>query len=70
MHLSFITYLKCPVTGEPLRLSKIDEQRGDFVVSGELSSMAACYPIIRGIPRFVKSEAYTSSFGIQWNPWV
>lgn len=25
------------------------------------------YPVIRGIPRFVESEAYADSFGLQWN---
>jgi len=41
----------------------------DEVITGELhcESCAGVYPVTRGIPRFVPSENYASSFGYQWN---
>lgn len=43
----------------------------DHITSGELvcSGCARAYPIREGVPRFVESEAYTDTFGRQWNRW-
>src|SRR5436190_9753303 len=44
---------------------------GTDVEMGALSC-AACgtdYPIVRGIPRFVESDAYVGSFSYEWNRW-
>lgn len=69
MHESFLVYLKCPKTGEPLQLSA-EERDGPRILTGALSSSAATYPIVRGIPRFVPEQAnYADSFGYQWNKW-
>ena len=48
---------RCPESGAPLHLD------ADALVdpSGKR------WPIVDGIPRFVSSEAYTSSFGFEWN---
>jgi len=41
---------------------------GPTVQSGHLrcTGCAADYPIVRGVPRFVPSDNYASSFGLQW----
>jgi SAM-dependent methyltransferase len=66
--LSLLDVLADPCNHEPLLLSRIDLAEPDGeVIEGELrSSTGVCYPIIRGIPRFVASEQYSHSFGIQW----
>lgn len=69
MHESFVPCLQCPATGEPLRL-EVDERRGERVMTGTLSSSAASYPIVNGVPRFVGTRPnYAESFGFQWQRW-
>ena len=46
-----------PETGEPLHEDRL----------GFTSSQRAPIPIEHGIPRFVEQEAFTESFGYQWN---
>lgn len=68
MHISFLDYLVDPATGESLTAS-IEQQDGDFIRTGSLSSSRNTYPIIRGIPRFAgyqDDQNYTQSFGYQW----
>ena len=39
-----------------------------MIASGRLTSQQAhSFPIVRGIPRFVTSDAYTRSFSYKWN---
>ena len=41
---------------------------GDEIISGRLKSPSgSTYSITNGIPRFVETDNYTSSFGVQWN---
>lgn len=42
-----------------------------MVITGELISDRGqhIYPIVRGVPRFLQSEGYTDSFGIEWKRW-
>jgi len=70
MHISFVEYFIDPETKEPLKLESI-ESEGEFVETGFLKSSTNKYPIIRGIPRFIKHEAqnYSKSFGYQWHKW-
>lgn len=65
-HLSFLCD---PETRQELR---IDDPifNGDDIVSGTLRSSSNVYPIINGIPRFVKDEGYSDNFGYQWNRWA
>jgi ubiquinone/menaquinone biosynthesis C-methylase UbiE/uncharacterized protein YbaR (Trm112 family) len=54
--------LACPACGGELAFSERDH--------GEWLGCTRCtrsFPVIAGIPRFVSSEAYTASFGFQWN---
>lgn len=72
MHLSFLEYLRDPLTGEELSIH-INQRKGDEVIDGTLISSSNSYPIIRGIPRFSGhsyEENYTSNFGYQWNRWA
>lgn len=57
-----------PVTHARLFLEE-GEVRGDEIESGRLvsESTGRVYRIVRGIPRFVATETYAQSFGIQWN---
>lgn len=61
--------LVCPACIAPLRLLITErEQEGEEVVAGRLDCLVCrrTYEIGRGIPRFVRDSAYTSSFGFQW----
>jgi SAM-dependent methyltransferase len=49
--------LRCPRTGRPLR------EEGDTLIA----EGGRRYPIVRGVPRFVSSERYARSFGVEWN---
>ncbi len=68
MKPSLLNVLAEPLTGAPLYISRIDTASVDGdVIEGELRGLNGNrYPIRRGIPRFVRTEAYSSSFGIQW----
>jgi SAM-dependent methyltransferase len=61
------------VLREPLTEARLELKDGvtdtDRIVSGHLVSCTTghAYPIVDGIPRFVSSEGYTGSFGIQWS---
>ena len=68
MRLRALDFLVCARCHEALSLETRSVQEAE-VMEGTLIC-AACsrrYPIIRGVPRFVDSGAYASSFGRQWN---
>ena len=58
----------CPACHGDLALDVRHESGGE-VVEGRLTccTCAATYPVRGGIPRFVSSGSYASSFGRQWN---
>lgn len=68
MQKKLLDVLCCPsCTGE--LACTADVQSGDRIEEGKLNC-ASCqidYPIKKGIPRFVESDNYASSFGLQWN---
>ncbi len=33
----------------------------------ECPGCKTCFPLVRGVPRFVESDAYASSFSFEWN---
>lgn len=53
-----IDLLRCPETGQPLNVHDDMLERAD----GHRR-----WPIVRGVPRFVSSDAYAASFGFEWN---
>jgi len=70
MHEKYLDLLCCPTTGERLELMKEETTPNGMVVTGKLvSESGKVYPIVRGVPRFVDSEHYASSFGYEWNAW-
>jgi SAM-dependent methyltransferase len=60
--------LRCSSCGGQLQLT-VDEQAELEVESGRLTctGCAAVFPIVRGVPRFISSDNYAASFGLQWD---
>jgi len=69
MKLHHLSLLADPNTHEELTLAEAIYD-GDEIISGKLCSSTETYPIINGIPRFVKDEGYSDNFGYQWNRWA
>jgi len=69
MQSRLLEVLVCPKCLVELALENPQAGDEDEIDSGTLSCTrcAAVYPIVNGIPRFVTSENYASSFGYQWN---
>ena len=63
-----LNWLICPYDRGGLRLENAVERDGE-VESGSLTchTCRKNYHIVRGVPRFVPSDGYASSFGLQWN---
>ena len=68
MNISFIRNLRCPMTMSILEL-RSPEIVNEKIKSGILVTPCGNYQyqIVDFIPRFVKTDDYTSSFGWQWN---
>jgi len=67
MNLMLLDLLRCPATGEKLSLKPESAKSLDAANSLVASSGNKEYPIVEGIPRFVPSQNYSDSFGVQWN---
>jgi SAM-dependent methyltransferase len=60
---ALLEWLRCPTCGFSLQCLPEEE----FVAEGELRcTNGHVYPIRRGVPRFVASDAYTRSFSYEW----
>lgn len=68
MHVQLLEILRCPQTGQRLRLEQAQWQ-GEHVQSGMLVSEGGqhSYPIRNSIPRFAPQSNYADNFGMQWN---
>jgi SAM-dependent methyltransferase len=68
MHPQLIEVLRCPSTGERLRLEQ-PQYQGERVQSGWLVSARGQqrYPVQNFIPRFAPESNYADNFGMQWN---
>ena len=68
MKETLVSYLVCPDCKRSLSLS-VQEVDGQEIVRGDLlcSSCSIGFPIVRGIPRFVSTDAYVGNFSFQWN---
>src|SRR5690242_5377181 len=68
MRRRLLNWLACPQCHDTLALKDTGDQKVD-VEEGWLHCRKCdqSFPIVWGIPRFVSSEGYTSSFGRQWN---
>src|ERR1700742_3608660 len=70
MHPKFLDILRCPESGDPLVLHSRHVNHLGMVMTGMLTAPSGrCYPIVRGVPRFVAAENYAASFGYEWNRW-
>ena len=68
MKVELLELLRCPITGQKLFIESNDNfteeiQDGTLVSEDGLN----CYPILKGIPRFVNQLNYADNFGAQWN---
>lgn len=68
MKRSLLQFLCCPRCRSSLEPLAQESERVE-ILEGELACTAcrARYPVVRGIPRFVGSQNYARSFGLQWN---
>src|SRR4051794_39569007 len=64
---SFAGLLRCPACRGPLALRVIERGADGEIETGQLScaNCAVHYAIRRSIPRFIDSNNYTASFGLQ-----
>lgn len=69
MRRKLVEMLACPRCGHDLACLADAAGSNPEIVSGRLecNGCRSVYTIERGIPRFVSSEGYASSFGYQWN---
>jgi len=68
MNNKFIELLRCPVSGQMLRLKdKISEITGESLRVLISEDGKNEYPVKNNIPRFVPKDNYSDSFGMQWN---
>ena len=70
MNTRLVNLLVCPNCKARLSL-EVSTQKGEQIIAGffRCDRCKAEYPIRNGIPRFVSSEAYSSSFGFEWKHW-
>ena len=68
MHIKFLDLLCDPLDKSKLTLTN-EIKVGNKIISGKLESNNSSYEIINGIPRFVSSKNYSSSFGFEWHRW-
>ena len=69
MKRELLQWLCCPECSGDLTLTATETSpAGDRVVSGDLrcDGCGRSYPIVKQIPRFVRADNYTGSFGYQW----
>jgi SAM-dependent methyltransferase len=68
MKLTLLQWLICPADRGRIELTNPENENGE-IKSGMLicTTCGARYPVVRGVPRFVKSDDYALSFGLQWN---
>lgn len=62
-----LTFLACPQCGGELNLTATD-RHGAEVIGGELTCTSGGhgFPVTRGVPRFVSSDAYVDNFSFEW----
>ncbi len=63
MRKEHLTYLTCPISGDPFSLTVLETEE-DHVTSGLLMTKSTWYPIVQGIPRILVEELKTHSLQI------
>jgi len=69
MQMKLLDILACPQCGSVLNCTATETDAAGEVLAGLLDCASGDhqFPIANGIPRFVESDSYASSFGYQWN---
>jgi len=58
--------LRCPETGGKLQIRNAKIHNNEIYEGELVNSSGRVYPVIKGIPRFVDSDAYVSNFSMEW----
>lgn len=67
MYEDDIGYLRCPKTGEELRIKSVESRADDGeILEGVLSGDSFSYPVRNGIPRFIEDISYNKSWDFKW----
>lgn len=68
MKPALLSWLACPDCYSDFRLEE-REREGEEIMSGTLvcTGCGQSFPIRRGIPRFVETDAYVNNFSFEWN---
>jgi SAM-dependent methyltransferase len=63
-----LKHLACPSCLGDLIISSVDAGQGTNLETAQLTcpTCQSAYPVVRGVPRFVSSDNYASSFGLEW----
>lgn len=69
MRLKLLDVLACPSCGGSFAVASVARRDEDEILDGSLACAGCGHtaPVTDGIPRFVSSDLYASSFGLQWN---
>lgn len=69
MKLQLLEFLVCSDCNRSLDLSGNTCREGEELVKGTLTCRGCkrCFPVLKGVPRFVPDTNYADSFGLQWN---
>jgi SAM-dependent methyltransferase len=65
---SFLEFARCPKCGGPLNINDAVYGSGDEIEEARLvcSASGCVWPVKRGVPRFVASDAYARNFTLEW----
>lgn len=66
MKPEFVSYLRCPKTGNPLALEISEEVDGRVKTGSLRNPLGESWPIIDFVPRFVEAGNYADNFGLEW----
>ncbi|MBV9168762.1 MAG: methyltransferase domain-containing protein [Chloroflexi bacterium] len=66
MRAALLEWLRCPRCGSQLEVDSNAATVESGTLRCERSERQHTFPIVRGVPRFVHSDAYTQSFSYEW----
>jgi SAM-dependent methyltransferase len=67
LHLQALKWFKCPECSGPFELFPLADSTDADDGALKCTACEAMIPLVSGIPRFVQSDNYADSFGLQWN---
>jgi SAM-dependent methyltransferase len=67
MYEEDLVLLRCPSTGQDLRILKVSKKADDGeILEGTLGTSSTTYEIRNGIPRFIQDVSYNASWDFKW----